>query len=305
MKNPVLVIMAAGIGSRYGAGVKQLAKVGPSDELVIDYSIFDAKAAGFEKVIFVIRKDIEADFREVIGQRAEKYIQVEYAFQDADDLPEGFVRPEGRVKPWGTGHAVLACRDLIDGPFAVLNADDYYGKEAFKKIFDFLKQIPESETEYRCAMAGFVLENTLSAHGTVTRGVCQLDSEGKLIGVHETRGILRNPDGSIHGSYQGKDTELNADDLVSMNFWGFTSDFMDAIKTGFVDFLKGQREDELKSEYLLPVIVDGLLQKRRITVDVLPTNDRWFGITYQEDRAAVSKQLEEYVRRGEYPTPLF
>ena len=305
MKKPILVIMAAGIGSRYGAGIKQLAKVGPSGELVIDYSVYDAKQAGFENVLFIIRKDIEADFKELIGRRAEAFMEVAYAFQDGDDLPEGFSRPADRTKPWGTGHAVLACRDMIDSPFAVINADDYYGKEAFVKMYQYLEKISEKDNGYICAMAGFMLMNTLSDNGTVTRGVCQINEQGQLSGVHETKGIMRDAEGVIQGNYNDEEVVLNDDNLVSMNFWGFTADFMEELKTGFVDFLKNIPEGDVKAEYLLPVIVDRLLQEGRMTVDVLPSKDQWFGLTYEADREAVTQRLNDLVQKGFYPTPLF
>jgi len=307
MKKPVLVIMAAGIGSRYGAGVKQLAKVGPGGELVIDYSVYDAREAGFETVIFIIRKDIEADFRQLIGDRVAQQMHVSYAYQDPEDLPAGFCKPAGRTKPWGTGHAVLACRGMLDGPFAVINADDYYGKEAFRKIYQYLEDSErvKPESGYPCAMAGFVLENTLSANGTVTRGVCQINEEGKLIGVNETQEIGRRADGVINGTYQGRVRKLEPDSLVSMNFWGFTPDFMQELEQRFVDFLKGIPEGDLKAEYLLPVLVNDLLKEEQITVRVLPCRDQWFGITYPEDKGMAAARLQDMVDQGIYPSPLW
>jgi len=307
MKKPVLVIMAAGIGSRYGAGVKQLAKVGPSGELVIDYSLYDAREAGFETVIFIIRKDIEADFRQLIGDRVEQQMHVSYAYQDPEDLPAGFCKPVGRRKPWGTGHAVLACRGMLDGPFAVINADDYYGKEAFRNIYQYLEDSErlKPESGYRCAMAGFVLENTLSANGTVTRGVCLINEEGKLIGVNETQEIGKRADGVINGTYQGRVRKLEPDSLVSMNFWGFTPDFMPELEQRFVDFLKGIPEGDLKAEYLLPVLVNDLLKEEQITVRVLPCSDQWFGITYPEDKDMAAARLQDMVDQGIYPSPLW
>ena len=302
MKNePVLVVMAAGIGSRFGGGVKQLAKVGPAGEPIIDYSVFDAIEAGFKKVIFIIRKDIEADFKEIVGNHLESYINVEYAFQDPDDLPGDFVKPAERTKPWGTGHAILAIRDIIDSPFAVINADDYYGKEAFKVIYDYL--VNDTAPDH-LAMVSFVLKNTLSDNGTVTRGIARLDAAGKLIGVEETKEIIRGEDGRITGKFGG-DVVLDDEDKVSMNFWGFRPEFIDELKTGFVKFLSNVPEGDIKAEYLLPDIVDKMLKEGRTTVDVLTSNDKWFGLTYAEDKDLVINELVAYASAGIYPNPLF
>ena len=232
MKDIALVVMAAGIGSRYGAGIKQLQKVGPQGEIIIDYSIHDALEAGFHKVIFIIRKDIEAEFKEVIGSRIEKICPVEYVFQDLTDLPEGFVCPKDRTKPWGTGQAVLACRGIVDTPFAVINADDYYGKEAFVKMYRFLREHENTKNEY--CMAGFKLANTLSENGTVTRGVCAMDEEHNLVRIAETHEIMRKEDG-CYTSEEGRD--LSDDTLVSMNMWGVTPEYIDTLQRMFVEFL--------------------------------------------------------------------
>ncbi len=301
-KEPVLVVLAAGIGSRYGAGVKQLAGVGPCGEIILDYSVFDAIKAGFKKVIFIIRREIETDFREIIGDRLSGLIDVEYAFQDPDDLPEGFMRPELRTKPWGTGHAVLSCRGLIDSPFAVINADDYYGSEAFTLMYAYLKNEIGPD---RCSMVSFILGNTLSDNGTVTRGVCVVNGEGGLTGVHETKEIRRGEDGVVRGTFEGETVELAQDVPVSMNFWGFDASFISFLETGFADFLRSVEPGDIKSEYLLPVIVDGLLAKDRITVDVKTSGDRWFGITYREDKETVTKKLADLTAEGKYPSPLF
>ena len=304
-KKPVLVVMAAGIGSRYGGGIKQLASVGPSGELVIDYSVYDAREAGFETVIFIIRRDIERDFREKIGDRLEKSMEVRYVFQDPDDLPVGFTRPAGRTKPWGTGQAVLACRHILDVPFAVINADDYYGKEAFQKIYQFLESMPpQQEEHFTFGMAGFILGNTLSDYGTVTRGICLTDAEGKLTGIEETKEIRREEDGAVRGTYQGRKKELNDRGPVSMNFWGFPPEFLPRLERGFAEFL-GQLQDADKEESLLPILVDQMLARGETEVHVLPTEDSWFGMTYQEDRELVANRLAEMVREGAYPTPLF
>lgn len=305
MSKPTLVIMAAGIGSRYGGGIKQLAAVGPCGEIIMDYSIFDAKKAGFEKVVFVIRKDIEQDFKEIIGDRISKEIEVAYAYQDTKDLPDGFSLPENRVKPWGTGHAILACRDILDGPFAVINADDYYGREAYEKIYSFLENSHEEDGHYHFAMAGFILKNTLSDNGTVTRGVCLVDEEGKLAGVRETKNIARQPQGEIMGTYQGEECKLEEDNLVSMNFWGYTGDFLEELEKRFRVFLGALPGGDISSEYLLPIIVDDMLREGVVEVDVLPTNDSWFGITYAEDKESVSEKVKKLTAEGVYPSPLF
>ncbi len=317
-KTPVLVIMAAGIGSRYGAGVKQLAKVGPSGEIIMDYSLYDAREAGFRKVIFVIRRSLEKDFREVIGDRIARVMDVEYAFQEIDALPEGFSCPAERNKPWGTGHAVLVAKKLVDGPFAVINADDYYGRTALKLVFDYLAQqeeqaeaaeaagIKRPEVPAQFVMAGFVLRNTLSSNGGVTRGVCMLDEKGNLSGVQETGGLAMREDGRVFGSRAGETVEVSPDSYVSMNMWGFTPALMEELDRGFRPFLQEALEkNPLKEEYLLPGVVDRMLKAGTAGVKVLPTPDTWFGITYREDKEAVTKEFTRMVEEGLYPTPLF
>ncbi|MDE6626403.1 MAG: nucleotidyltransferase [Lachnospiraceae bacterium] len=295
MKDIALVIMAAGIGSRYGAGIKQLQKVGPQGEIIIDYSIHDALEAGFTKVIFIIRRDIEDEFKEVIGSRIEKICPVEYVFQDIDDLPDGFVCPAGRTKPWGTGQAVLACRDVLGVPFVVINADDYYGKEAFVKIHKFL--VEHESSMYQYCMAGFKLANTLSENGTVTRGICSMDENGRMVKITETHEILRSTGGE-YSSEEG--LELRDDTLVSMNMWGLTPEFIDILQDKFVEFLKNMNTEDLKAEYLLPTIIDDLLRQERVTVQVLPTADRWFGVTYAEDKDIVVKAFKQLAADGVY-----
>ncbi|MGN0495599.1 MAG: NDP-sugar synthase [Lachnospiraceae bacterium] len=300
MKDISLVIMAAGIGSRYGAGIKQLQKVGPMGEIIIDYSIHDALEAGFSKVIFIIRRDIEEEFKEVIGARIEKICPVEYVFQDKKDLPEGFICPDNRTKPWGTGQAVLACRDIVDGPFAVINADDYYGKEAFVKMYRFLEEHGDTKNQY--CMAGFKLSNTLSENGTVTRGVCAMDGDYNLIKIAETHEIKRNPDGS-YSSEEGRD--LSDDTLVSMNMWGVTPEYIDTLHSMFIEFLEKMNPDDLKAEYLLPTIMGDLLQKNEVSIKVLPSSDSWFGVTYPEDKDSVVEAFRQLVRDGVYCTNLW
>lgn len=302
--NTTLVVMAAGLGSRFGQGIKQLTKVGPCGEIIVDYSVYDAIEAGFDRVIFVIRKDIEEDFKEIIGNRIEKSVKVDYAFQELTDLPEGFSLPEGRKKPWGTGHAVLACRELIHEPFAVINADDYYGKEAFRLVHDYL--VNQTKTEGECCMAGFVLANTLSENGGVTRGLCEIDAQGQLCAVHETKNIRKTADGAQTTRKSGEELALDPTTLVSMNFWGFLPSFVDQLSQGFVSFLSDLDPDsELTGEYLLPTIVDGMLRKNQINVQVCPTGDKWFGMTFQEDVPGVCEAFRELVNCGKYPQDLW
>ena len=302
-KKPILVIMAAGIGSRFGKGIKQLTPVGPSGEIILDYSLFDAREAGFETVVFIIRKSLEKDFKEIIGNRVGKYMNVRYAFQEIEALPEGYTCPAERAKPWGTGHAILAAKNVIDAPFAVINADDYYGKTAFKIIYDFLAA---QEGEGRYAMAGFIVKNTLSDNGEVTRGVCLQDADGKLTEIHETKGIARREDGRVTGTFEGEETEINEDGLVSMNFWGFGEDLLTELETGFPRFLdEAMEKDPLKAEYLLPTVVDSMLKAGKASVAVLPTPDTWFGITYAPDREYVAGEFARMAEEGVYPSPLF
>ena len=300
MKDIALVIMAAGIGSRYGAGIKQLQKVGPKGEIIIDYSIHDALEAGFTKVIFIIRKDIEEEFKEVIGSRIEKICPVEYVFQDKNDLPGGYTCPEERTKPWGTGQAVLACREILDIPFVVINADDYYGKEAFRQVYGFLSD--NYDNKYQYCMAGFELANTLSDNGTVTRGVCSMDEDNLLIKVTETHEIERKESGDIVCEEGG---ELTDGTLVSMNMWGLTPEFIGILQDEFVTFLGNVKPGDLKAEYLLPTIIDDLLKVGKATVKVLPTPDKWFGVTYAEDKESVVKAFEQLVKDGVYGDDLW
>ena len=304
-----LIIMAAGIGSRYGAGIKQLAKVGPSGELIIDYSVHDALEAGFDDVTFIIRKDIEADFCEIIGNRIEKLCPCTYVFQDVNNLPGGFVNPEGRTKPWGTGHAVLTCKGVVKNPALVINADDYYGKEVFVKMHDFLVNGLEDENaeSLNIAMPGFILNKTLSDNGAVTRGVCQVGEDGYLKNIVETKSISRRPDGSVctldlYGDY----IPVDENSVVSMNMWAFSHKFIDGLEDGFIKFLS--TEDNSKSftrEYLLPTLIGSMLKNNMATVKVIPTDARWFGVTYQEDRDYVAGEFKKLVEEGVYPESLF
>lgn len=300
-----LIIMAAGIGSRYGAGIKQLAKMGPNGEIIMDYSIRDAKEAGFNKVVFIIRKDIFEEFEEIIGSRIKDQIDVEYVFQELDDLPEGFEVPEGRTKPWGTGQAVLCCKDVVKEPFVIINADDYYGKEAFVKLHDFLVSGEDLGREFTMGMAGFILKNTLSDNGTVTRGVSVVDENGLLSQIHETTGIMMGEDGKIKCDLPDVQEWISPEDKVSMNMWAAYPEFLEFLAEDFKTFLSEVEEGDLKKEYLLPNIVDKLLKEGRANVKVLETQDRWFGVTYQEDKEAVQKAFAELIKEGVYPANLW
>lgn len=299
-----LVIMAAGMGSRFGGGIKQLEHVGPNGEIIMDYSIYDAKQAGFNKVVFVIRKDIEKAFHEIIGDKVSRQIEVEYVYQELDALPDGYTCPAERSKPWGTGHAVLSCLGAVKEPFVVINADDYYGKEAFVSIHEFLVKAAEKGSKGEYCMAGFVMGNTLSDNGIVTRGLCKVDAAGNLLDVEEMYAIERKGDVAAAKNGAGEPVELTLNSAVSMNMWGFTPDFLDALKDGFVDFLKDNSENP-KAEYMLPEVVGALLREKKASVKVLPTNDKWFGVTYKEDKEKVVRSLQELIDKGQYPASLY
>ena len=303
--NTTLIIMAAGIGSRFGEGIKQLAQMGPNGEIIMDYSIHDAKEAGFNKVVFIIRKDIFKEFEEIIGNRIKEQVDVEYVFQELDDLPEGFEVPEGRTKPWGTGQAVLCCKDVVKEPFVIINADDYYGKEAFVKLHDFLVSGENLGREFTMGMGGFILKNTLSDNGTVTRGVSVVDENGLLSQVHETTGIEMGEDGQIKCDSEEVQEWISPEDKVSMNMWAGYPEFLDFLADDFKDFLVNVEEGDLKSEYLLPNIVDKLLKEERANVKVLETQDRWFGVTYKEDKETVQEAFRELIADGVYAEKLW
>lgn len=309
MKETALVIMAAGIGSRFGGGIKQLAPVGPSGEIIMDYSIHDAIEAGFNKIIFIIRKDIEDAFKEAIGDRIEKIcdslgVEIAYAYQELGNLPEGVELPADRTKPWGTGQAVLACKDVLHEPFAVINADDYYGKEAFVKLHDFLEgYTPEKADEY--CMAGFILKNTLSENGAVTRGVCETNAEEYLTAVHETSNIVKTADGAAVDN-DGEKTAIDPESYVSMNMWGLTPEFVQILDDGFKEFFETMGDkDVLKAEYLLPIYIDELLQAGKVSVKVLDSHDKWFGVTYKEDKDYVVESFGKLIDAGVYAEDLF
>ena len=298
-----LLIMAAGIGSRYGGGIKQLESVDSAGHIIIDYSIHDAIEAGFNKIVFIIRRDIEADFREVIGSRVEPVcaahgVEVAYAFQALEAIPTGFAVPEGRTKPWGTGQAVLAAKELISCPFAVINADDYYGKTAFHILHDWLNQ-PHAPTEY--SLAGFILKNTLSENGGVTRGICTVNADGYLTDVRETKNIMKTPEGA---SVEG--TPIDAESHVSMNMWGLMPEFISLLEEGFKAFFtEAVPANPLKAESLLPIYIGQLLREGRVTVKVLETRDAWFGVTYKEDKPAVVASFKALLSSGVYNEDLY
>lgn len=297
MSNTTLVIMAAGMGSRYG-GIKQLEPVGPNGEIIMDYSIYDAIHAGFNKVVIIIRRDIEKDFKEVIGNRIEKQIKVEYVYQDFDCLPGGYQTQAGRTKPWGTGHAVYCCKGVVNEPFAVINADDYYGKEAFRILYEFLNS---DSNPYVYSMAGFILGNTLSENGAVTRGICRTDGDGWLIDINETSGIIRDGD---HAKAKGKDDTDIVIDLnspVSMNIWGFKPSVFEELEKGFMEFLDKLSPEDIKKEFLLPEAIGDLVRSNIARVKVLSTPDRWFGVTYKEDKASVVESIKKLIDSGAYP----
>ncbi|MCI5872114.1 MAG: sugar phosphate nucleotidyltransferase [Clostridiales bacterium] len=305
MKKPVLVIMAAGMGSRYG-GLKQIDPVDEQGHIIIDFSIYDAKLAGFEKVIFIIKKEDEKDFREAIGERIEKVMDVAYVYQDLNNIPEGYNVPKERVKPWGTAHAVLSCKNEIDGPFAVINADDYYGRGAFQKIYDYLVTHQDDE-KYRYAMVGYQLENTLTENGHVARGICEIDKDGELLRVTERTRIEKSGDGAAYTEDEGATwVSLPERTIVSMNMWGFTAGFLKEIENGFEAFLqKGLQENPLKCEYFLPAVVSNLLDENRAAVKVLTTEDKWYGVTYKEDKPVVEQAIKNLKKSGLYPENLW
>lgn len=302
MADTTLVIMAAGMGSRFG-GIKQLEPIGPNGEIIMDYSIYDALSAGFNKIVFIIRKDLEKDFKEVIGNRIEKIAKVEYVFQELDDIPEGFTRPSGRTKPWGTGQAVLCCRQAVCENFAVINADDYYGKEAFRLIYKFLNDPSYKDNDY--CMAGFILGNTLSENGAVTRGICKVNDSGVLVDIAETGGIVPAGDKAVAKDSNGNSISVDLNSVVSMNMWGFKPSIFEYLEKGFSRFLTEQNSDDIKKEYLLPTVVGDLVKNGIVRVSVLESHDRWFGVTYREDKDDVVKSIKALIEKGEYPVKLY
>ena len=304
-KKTTLVIMAAGIGSRFGGGIKQLESVGPNGEIIMDYSVFDAIEAGFDKVVFIIRKDIEKDFKEIIGDRISKYVKTEYVFQDTDVTKYGHANPEGRTKPWGTGNAVLAAKDAIEGSFLVINADDFYGKQGYKAVHDYLTDDANDHPGAFC-MAGFILGNTLSDSGTVKRGVCTTDENGYLIKVEECTDLIAVPEGVSGTGLDGRKFVVSPNTPVSMNMFGFTHEFLDELEEGFKKFLKNlDPEKETTAEFYLPSMVTELIENGKARMQVLPTPDKWIGVTYKEDKPFVVQSIRELVEKGVYSEKLF
>lgn len=304
MSKATLVIMAAGIGSRFGGGIKQLEPVGPNGEIIMDYSIYDAIEAGFDKVVFVIRKDLEKDFKEVIGSRIEKIVNVDYAYQEVDDIPDIYKeRFQGRTKPWGTGQAILCCKNVVDAPFLVINADDYYGKQAFKEGYEYLTGGACKDSLEIC-MISFVLKNTLSDNGAVTRGVCKVDDEGMLSQIVETQNIEKVNGRAVVQKADGIQ-EIDLESPVSMNMWGLRPAFFQILEQGFQDFLGRVEKSDLKAEYLLPTMIGDLLERGELDVKVLESRDTWFGVTYKEDKEAVILAVRDLVNVGIYPKELF
>lgn len=302
MKKPVLVIMAAGMGSRYG-GLKQIDPVDPEGHIIMDFSIYDAQRAGFEEVVFVIRRENEQLFREAIGDRVSRKMKVSYAFQELSDLPEGFRVPEGRTKPWGTGHAVLSAAAVTDGPFAVINADDYYGEHAFRLIYDYLMNMQEKDWHDRYVMVGYLLKNTLTENGSVSRGICTTSPDGYLETIVERTRIIRTPEGAAFSEDEGASwTAVDPDSIVSMNVWGFPADFMKELRERFPAFLKENLEkNPLKCEIYLPFVVNDLMKEGKARVQVLTTPDLWHGITYHQDKADFEQAVQELKNKGVYP----
>ncbi len=305
MKKPILLVMAAGMGSRYG-GLKQIDPVGAHGEVILDYSLYDARRAGFDRVIFVIRHEIDDVFKERIGNHIAKCMNVEYAFQELSDLPEGYTVPDGREKPWGTCHAVLSARELIDAPFAVINSDDYYGPNGFRLIYDFLTSHTDDE-KYRFCMVGYLLKNTVTPNGTVSRGICTADDDNRLIRVVEHTRIGEYPDGIRYTEDDGATwVKADGDSLVSMNFWGFSESFLKEAWARFPAFLdETLAKAPLKGEYFLPSVVSELLETDRATVDILPSPDKWYGVTYREDKPGIIRALAGMTESGIYPSPLW
>lgn len=300
-----LVILAAGMGSRYG-GLKQIDPVGPNNSIIIDYSIYDAIKAGFNKVVFIIKKENEELFKEVIGNKVSKHVKVEYVFQSLDKLPEGFSCPEERVKPWGTAHAVLCCKGVVNEPFVVINSDDFYGSGAYKNLGDWIEKTDFSGNKYKFAMAGYYLKNTLTDNGTVSRGVCEVDENGQLKDVIERTKIMR-VNGKICYTEDEKNwTELPEDSIGSMNCWCFPAGILDEIEKYFIEFLENEVPgNPLKSEFFLPFLVRDMLSEGKCTVDVIETADRWFGVTYKEDKPDVVASISALVEEGKYPENLW
>ncbi len=304
MASLTLVVMAAGIGSRYG-GLKQIDPVGPSGEIVVDYSVYDALRAGFDRVVFIIRRDLEEAFRDRHGRNVERRAEVAYVFQELEDVPKGFRVPAGREKPWGTGHAILLCRENVPTPFLAINADDFYGRGAFEAMAACMRGRQDGPDGYAYAMAGYLIANTLSAHGHVTRAVCQTTADGYLVDVRELLRIQRFPDGIKHSENGVAWQQLPEESVVSMNFWGFTPSLFGELEVRFKRFLGERASDILKAEFLIPEVVGALVREKKARVKILPVTEKWFGVTYPEDRPKVQAAILELVRAGLYPSRLW
>ncbi len=304
MEKPVLVIMAAGMGSRYG-GRKQIDPIDDKGHLIIDFSIYDAIKAGFKKIVFIIKKKDEEDFKEIIGNRISKQVDVSYAYQELDYLPEGFFVPDGRTKPFGTGHAILCCENVVDGPFGVINADDYYGAHAFQILFDSLSQKADDKV-YQYSMIGYKLKNTLTDHGHVARGVCEIDDEGYLLDIKERTHIEKRDN---HAAYLQEDdtwADISVESIVSMNMWGFSNSILKELKNRFPIFLNSNiKSNPLKCEFFLPSVVDELLKEDKARVQVQISPDKWYGVTYKEDKAVVVSAIQKFKEQGLYPEKLW
>jgi hypothetical protein len=304
MSNPTLVVMAAGIGSRYG-GLKQTDPVGPNGEIIIDYSIYDALNAGFGRVIFVITKDIEESFRARVGRTIEKRCETTYVFQKIENVPEGFEVPPDRQKPWGTGHATLSCRNVVHSPFAVINADDFYGRSSYQTLGDYLRSAQDRDGVYDYCMIGYVLGNTLTEHGHVARGVCTVNQDGYLVEIHERRRIEKSGE-SVRYTEDGETwVEISGESVVSMNMWGFTPSLFPELEARFRHFLQENRDNIQKAEYFLPDVVGDLIGENKARVRVLSTNERWFGVTYKQDKPRVKQAIRDLIRQGVYPENLW
>ena len=301
---PTLVVMAAGMGSRYG-GLKQIDPVGPNGEIILDYSVYDALKAGFGRVVFVIKKEIEQVFRERVGRTIEKQCETVYVFQRLDDVPEGFAVPPGRQKPWGTAHATLTARHVIDTPFAVINADDFYGQSSYRVLGDYLQSAQDHDGLYDYCMVGFVLRNTLTEHGHVARGVCQVDTTGRLVGIRELTRIEKSGKDARYTEDGTTWADLPGESVVSMNMWGFTPGLFPELEARFLLFLQENSNDILKAEYFLPVAVGKLVAEGKATVQVLPSDEQWFGVTYKQDKARVKRAIQDLVGQGVYPDDLW
>ena len=302
-RQPTLIVLAAGIGRRYG-GLKQIEPIGPNGEILLDYSVYDALDAGFETLVFVIRRDIEAAFRQKVGRTIERHCNTRYAYQEVESIPEGFGVPRNRQKPWGTAHAVLICRDMIDAPFGVINADDFYGRSSFRQLAEFLEDV-EEEKRIRGCIIGYPVENTLTDHGSVARGVCEVNSDGSLVRMDERTNVQRF-EKTVKASDDGEHwLDIPLGTLVSMNMWGFSPTLFAELEERFRQFLGGDNQTLETAEYLLPEVVGDLVQEGRAHITVIPTSERWVGVTHLEDRASVQQEIRDLIARGIYPENLW